>query len=77
MCVNTINDPKRGLNWKFGVGELRQAVFVLGPDRRRLVLGQREFEPAIGIHVAVGNVMNCLPDSPAARTIRRVELLIV
>ena len=55
------------------VGKLGPRVLVVRLDRRP-VFGQRQLHPDEAVHVAVGDVVHDLPDGPAARAVRRVEL---
>ena len=54
------------------VGQFGPARFFVGLDPRG-VFGERQLEPAVGVHVAVGHVVNDLSHGPAARPVRRVE----
>src|SRR6185437_6665588 len=54
--------------------QLRPARFVVGLDGR-LVLRQRQLEPHVRVHVAVGEMMHHLLDAPAAVAIGSRKLL--
>jgi hypothetical protein len=56
-----------------GVGQLGPEFLVVGLDGGP-ILGEREADADAGIHVAVGDVMDELADSPAAVAVRGVEL---
>ena len=56
-----------------GVGQLGPELLVVGLDDGP-VLGEREADADVGVHVAVGEVMHELADGPAAVAVRRVEL---
>src|SRR6185437_1818648 len=56
------------------IAQLRPARFVVRLDGR-LVLRQRQLEPHIRVHVAVGEMMHHLLDAPAAVAIRSRKLL--
>src|SRR5262245_35310054 len=51
------------------VGQLGPFRLVVGFDGR-LLLGERQAEPDVGIDVAVGNMVDDLANSPSARAIR-------
>ena len=55
--MNTIDDGERNVDRQFAVRELGPAVFVVGHDRRRFVLGQRKLEPYVRVDMTVSNVM--------------------
>src|SRR5712692_6533099 len=56
-----------------GLGKLRPAVFMVSLERG-FVCGKCELASAVAVQVAIGHVIDDLVNSPATRTIRRVEL---
>ncbi len=59
-----------------GVGELGPELLVVGLDGGP-ILGEGEADADVGIHVAVGDVVDELADGPAAVAIGGVELRVV
>jgi hypothetical protein len=57
----------------FRIEKLRPAIFVIGLDRG-LVFGEGETMADVGVHMAVGDVVDDLADGPAAFAIGSVEL---
>src|SRR5260221_7413786 len=57
----------------FCVGQMRPAILIVGLDGR-LFFGERETQTDVGVEVAVRNVMDNLPDGPAAVAVRSIEL---
>ena len=57
------------------VGQFDPSVLFVGLDSR-LLLCKRQPEAAMGIHVAVGDMMNQLADRPATGAVRSVQLFI-
>src|SRR5678815_3260227 len=70
------DDLQRNIDGHTAVGQLRPAIFVIGPDRRRLVFCQCQFEPAERIDVAIRDVMHGLSKRPTTFAVRSVELLV-
>src|ERR1035437_5290972 len=66
----------RDIDGQFTVIEFGPAIFIVGADHRRFVLGQCELEPNIRIGVTIGDVMHCLPNGPAAGTVFSIKLRI-
>src|SRR5579871_2988194 len=75
-AVKPLQQAQGGLDGHGGrVRKTGPEHFIVWFDRRRL-LGKRQLEAHVGVHVAIGQMMNDLPGSPAARPVRRVELLL-
>src|SRR5438128_1614543 len=60
---------------RFCVLKVSPGALVIWFDRR-LPLRKRETISNVAVDMAIGDVMQQLPDGPAIRTIRRIELLI-
>ena len=58
-----------------GVGQFGPGDLIVGADHR-VVFGQREPVAAVGVEVAVGDVVDELADAPGARADRAIELLL-
>src|SRR5215831_5189890 len=72
--VQIFKDGERRFDGRgFRVGEFSPKGLLISLDRR-LILGERQLEAHERIHVTVSDMMNKLPDRPAARAIRCVEL---
>jgi hypothetical protein len=72
--VQCVEETKREVGRSgAGIGQLGPEFLVVRLDGGP-VLGEREADADAGVHVAVGDVMDELADSPAAVTVRRVEL---
>ena len=73
--VKRFQQRKRHFDWgSANVAKLGPTVFVVSLDRW-FVFGERELEPTIAVQVTIGHVVHDLPNSPAAWSIRRLELL--
>ncbi len=59
-----------------GIGKSGPILFVKRADQRRL-LSQCQFASNIAVHMAVGKMVNDLPDSPASGPVRRIKLFFI
>src|SRR5271155_16291 len=74
--MKRLEQIKRGRNGpRASISQLGPTAFLIGEDSWP-VLGQAETNTGIRIHVAIGHVVNQLPDRPSSRTIRCLELLL-
>src|SRR5580704_2005346 len=75
-AVKPLQQAQGGLDGHAGtVRKIGPEPFIVRFDNGRL-LGKRQLEPHVGVHVAIGQMMDHLPSSPAARPVRCVELLL-
>src|SRR5688500_10289308 len=73
--VQRFQQRERYFDWSSAnVAKLGPTVFVVRLDSR-FVFSQRKLEAAVAVQMTVGHMVHDLPNGPAARPIRRVELL--
>src|ERR1700690_715333 len=72
-AIQPLQHYERAFDGLARIGQLRPPILHVGLDGRP-VFGQRELESHVRVHVAVGEVMDHLPNRPAAFAISCVEL---
>ena len=75
--VNAVDDRERNSDGQLTIRQFSPSVFIVWPDRRWFVFGQREFESAKCVDVAVGYVMDRLPQRPTLGPVRCIKLLVI
>lgn len=72
--VQRLQQLQRNLDWRgHHIAQPPPRRLVVGLDQR-LVVRQRQFEPHVAVHVAVGNMMNDLANRPSSFPVRRIKL---
>ena len=72
--VERFSQRERGFKGRaLRIVKLSPSVFLIRLDSR-LIFGQSQLEAYITVKVAVGQVMNYLPDGPSPIAVRRIDL---